>query len=681
MLLKKILLSGLCCFMLWNMQAQTRHALIVAIGNYPNPDENLWPVISSVNDVPLIKNALISNQGFEEKNVQVLIDSQATKAGIVAALDKLIASVNKGDIVVIHFSSHGQQIEDDNGDEIDGLDECIVPYGAVFSQDETKYKDLLKGYLRDDLFGDKITLLRNKLGKEGDVLVTLDACHSGSGTRGVETNKIRGGNVAMVSSNFKKNIKPADDAGVFKETVGATLNADAATFVLISGAQAAESNYECYDDNNNPVGSLSYAFSKAMSSLKGAITYRGLFAQIENVMLRKAPKQKPVLEGDGLNRELFGGKYKQQLPYFSVNVKQSKNDMVVLNGGFVAGVSTGTAINFYETGTTNPAGKKPLGSGKVIDAAAFSATVKLDSGVDVNLAKSNPWAFVNELAYGTEKIKLLVKGNKAVIKMLQDSLKDFKLVEFNENCDLYVDTDGAGNKWALKYPNTSTVFQTGFNFNPGQPLASFKDALKRYDRFRYLKGLQFNDPALAADVQLVFVDAGGNVDSNKLNSRLHMGRLELKEGDNLQLRIVNTGKKDLYVNIVDIQPDGIINPVLPNKDAKDAAGRPKAVTPEECLLKRGETIAPCTINVGPPYGEETFKVFLSTSLLDLEDILTTKSQAEAKAKNKRGVLDGLEKIFVESNVNEVGKRGVTATSISTQNNGTIFSFNFQIIPN
>ena len=119
--------------------AQTKHALIVAIGNYPDPINNGWPVINSINDISLIKNALVTSQQFAEKNIQVLADSQATKKGIVAALDNLVANANSGDIVVIHFSSHGEQIEDDNDDEIDRLDEVIVPYGAVYNADPEKF--------------------------------------------------------------------------------------------------------------------------------------------------------------------------------------------------------------------------------------------------------------------------------------------------------------------------------------------------------------------------------------------------------------------------------------------------------------------------------------------------------------------------------------------------------------
>jgi metacaspase-1 len=680
MYLKPILITLLCGCIYANSVAQTRHALIVAIGNYPKPEQNGWPVINSINDVPLIKNALISNQHFEEKNVQVLLDAQADKKGITDALDKLISAVNPGDIVVVHFSCHGQQLEDDNNDEIDGLDEAIVPYGAVFSYDRSKYKELFAGYLRDDLFGEKIIQLRNRLGKNGDVLVTLDACHSGSGTRDVQTAKIRGANIPMVTGAFNAAAYPViDNDGVFKEKVTTKLSDDAATFVLISGAQARESNYECYDDNDNPVGSLSYAFSKALSSIQGTITYQGLFSLIENYMLAKAPKQKPVLEGDGINRGLFGGNYEKQQSYFSINIKQSKQDVVVLNGGFVSGIAVGSAINFFEAGTTVTLGKKPVVTGRVISVSAFTAEVKPDSG-SVKLVELNPWAFINELAYGSEKIKLLVKGDKRKAKMLEDSLRNFQLVEFNSNCDLFVDTLGSANNWALKYPNSGTVFQAGLMLGASQNINPLKDALKRFDRSRFLKGLSFHDPDVSGDIQLVFIDDVGNIDSARLNSRLHMGRLELRENDKVVLRIVNSGKRNFYINVVDIQPDGFINPILPNKNVKDKYGNPSPIKWEDCLVKRGDTVIlrNLSINIQKPYGEETFKVFLSASPLDLEDILTTRNETEAKI--KRGVLNGLEKIFAESNINESGRRGAGATNINTVQDGTIFSLNFQIVP-
>jgi hypothetical protein len=681
MMIKNLFILILFCFIGRLSFAQTKHALIVAIGNYPDRMKNGWGTINSLNDVPLIKNALVENQHFSEKNIQVLIDSQATKQGIVDALDKLIASVKKDDIVVIHFSSHGEQIEDDNNDEVDGLDETIVPYGAVYSADPEKFAQYASGYFRDDLFGEKVTQIRNKLGKNGDLLVVIDACHSGSGTRGVETAKIRGGNTPMVSNKFAaRNLSNVHDTSDFKERTVTSLNADAATYVLISGAQAKEVNYECYDDNENAVGSLSYCLSKTLSSLKGTITYRGLFALVENIMREKAPNQKPVLEGDGIDRELFGGKYEKQQPYFTINKSLSKNTLVALNAGFVSGITKGSQINFYEPGTTSTVGKKPMNSGKVITVNSFTSMVKPDSADD-KLADKNPWAFVSELSYGAEKLKFSVRDIEPVAKMVKDSLKDFQLIEFNPAFDLILDTSGSINNWALKYANSTNVFEAGFDFAGKQDIKKLKEALKRFGRFRYLKGLSINEEGLTAKVQLVFLDEQGNVDDEKLKSRTHFGRLELQEDDVVYLRIINKGQKQFYINIVDIQPDGFINPVIPNKNLKDRNNNPAPLKWEDCLVRKYDTLflRSLPISIQQPYGDEIFKVFLSTAALDLEDILTSKDEASVPP-GKRGILNGLEKIFVNSNINENGTRGGVGSRVNTDQNGTVFSLNFQIMP-
>ncbi len=96
-------------------QEPNKVALIVAISKYPVSSG--WGKLSSSNDIKLIKDALL-RQGFKEQNITVVTDKQATYAGISSAFDKyLIEKVKPGDIAVFHFSGHGQQIEDDNGDE------------------------------------------------------------------------------------------------------------------------------------------------------------------------------------------------------------------------------------------------------------------------------------------------------------------------------------------------------------------------------------------------------------------------------------------------------------------------------------------------------------------------------------------------------------------------------------
>src|SRR3546814_10463699 len=100
-----------------------KRALIIAVGAYPT--ETGWGTISSLNDVPLIQQTL-TTQGFATEDITVVTDAQATKAGIIDALTQLQDRSERGDIIVIHYSGHGQQIFDDNGDEIDGKDEAKI---------------------------------------------------------------------------------------------------------------------------------------------------------------------------------------------------------------------------------------------------------------------------------------------------------------------------------------------------------------------------------------------------------------------------------------------------------------------------------------------------------------------------------------------------------------------------
>jgi hypothetical protein len=132
------------------------------------------------------------------------------------------------------------------------------------------------------------------------------------------------------------------------------------------------------------------------------------------------------------------------------------------------------------------------------------------------------------------------------------------------------------------------------------------------------------------------------------------------------LKITNTGTKKFYINIVDIQPDGKINPILPNKQVTDINNAPAPITWQDCEIesKAERLFKNYSIRIAPPYGEETFKVFLSSSPLDLEDILTTKRQVGAvQGAGVRGVMNNLAKIFEQAEVNEIGTREAKARSI------------------
>jgi len=123
------------------------------------------------NDVESMKNWLVK-QGFKEgpDSMCILLDdgfhSSPTSANIMDGMKWLADTAQPGDSLFVHYSGHGGQIKDDNGDEEDGMDETIIP--VDFRQ---------AGQIRDD------TILNNlvcRLPEDVCLTVVMDCCHSGT---------------------------------------------------------------------------------------------------------------------------------------------------------------------------------------------------------------------------------------------------------------------------------------------------------------------------------------------------------------------------------------------------------------------------------------------------------------------------------------------------------------------
>lgn len=161
-----------------HLSAQTKRALIIGIGEQADKS---WAKINGDKDVPLVQQ-MLQKAGYTD--IRTLVNKQAAKAGIVSAFKKLTVQCAGGDIVYIHFSGHGQQVTDVNGDEgkEDGWDEAWIPYDAYLRYDEKRYKG--EKHLTDDELNTLLAAIRNKIGDSGKLLVVVDACHSGDSSRG-----------------------------------------------------------------------------------------------------------------------------------------------------------------------------------------------------------------------------------------------------------------------------------------------------------------------------------------------------------------------------------------------------------------------------------------------------------------------------------------------------------------
>lgn len=166
-----------------SVSAQTKRALIIGLGEQ---QDKAWNKINGDKDVPLVQG-MLKSAGF--KSVTTLVNRQATKTGIIGAFRKMAASCKQGDVVYVHYSGHGQQMTDVHNDEKDGLDECWIPYDAYRKASATYHGEK---HLTDDELNVYLNAIRNKVGAKGKLLVVIDACHSGDGTRGDNDEVVRG---------------------------------------------------------------------------------------------------------------------------------------------------------------------------------------------------------------------------------------------------------------------------------------------------------------------------------------------------------------------------------------------------------------------------------------------------------------------------------------------------------
>ena len=190
---------------MWSLTlSAAKYALVIGIGHYPQIDDGWWATSGDA-DVPLVCDILTAN-GFEKANIITLIDSQATYAGIIQAFEQLTERVSRNDTVYIHYSGHGQQITDTNGDEEDGFDEAWIPYDAA-----SRYSDTYRGerHLLDDTLNKHLHAIRAKTGAGGKISVVADACYSGTSTRESGDNGVvRGTNPFIIPNVVSPKIAP-----------------------------------------------------------------------------------------------------------------------------------------------------------------------------------------------------------------------------------------------------------------------------------------------------------------------------------------------------------------------------------------------------------------------------------------------------------------------------------------
>ncbi|MBN1970965.1 MAG: caspase family protein [Candidatus Delongbacteria bacterium] len=429
--------------------ASEKRALVVAVGNYH--EDSGWSKLSAQNDADLMV-ALLEKQGFKPINIAILQDDKATKNGVLKALDNLITQTKENDIVLFHFSGHGQQISDLNGDELNGYDEAIIPYDAYLLP-SVHYQG--ENHIIDDELNIYLHKLREKTGPNGDVLIILDACHSGTATR--NTNNTTGYRGTPLRFELEKNniqTQKNEQQGYDEQT---TNSPGLSPYVVISASGQNQLNKEITDEQGNAYGSLSFALYRTLSTSNQKISYQALFDNIRNEMciaFRGKHFQTPQIEGN-TRRLIFAGQQTTIPPYFSV-LEQVNSTKIIINGGSLSGLTEGSLIDFYTADSAQPKNQNSIAKGIISRLGLSKSEVKFDTAVE-NIVGT--WGFLKQLN-NPENYESVSEMRADVLRKAKSSAPniqvEIELIPLNSNKERISKTFKTGEQFHIKAINKGT---------------------------------------------------------------------------------------------------------------------------------------------------------------------------------------------------------------------------------
>ena len=537
----------------------------------------------------LLKQALHERFSFPEGDIRLLTDAAATRQGIVDAFrDHLITKAIPGALVYFHYSGHGQQIADDNGDELDGLDESLVTadYKSQSAQDGAATN------LRDDTIGELLRQLRARMvdpadGQfKGNITVTFDCCFSGTATRGEPpsgrlTHRGRGWNEAIDGPR-----PPAPARGKPEDSTGILDAGEALTqgYVAITATRSDQTaKEEKMGENQLPMGAFTFYLYRALSQATPRTTYRDVFEQVNAELIGHFPDQSPTIEGEA-DKPLFSGVAVPPDPYVVVQDNDAPSGTVTLPVGRLQGATVGSRFAIYRAGSDVKRPENRIAEAQITEARTTTSLTQLQGEqtkwpkpAELKAAR----AVETEHNYGDLVLKVFLDG---ITGPVVEAIRQRKVLTTAEvtkdNYDVRVGMNREGDKLILEHKDGRIIRE----LDPQTPEAAkakiVGEALFGAWMWLFVSRLRNDDPQslIQVEFRLVPVEVELNPVTKKVRKIIRErtdvkpegNRLVLHEGDCVVPEVRNSSKlSPAHITILDLASNGTIAPIYPKPRTED----------------------------------------------------------------------------------------------------------------
>ena len=612
-------------FLAWGALADegTRRALLIGINDY----ERLPALRGAVNDAETIRALLETQFGFEAEHARLLTNNQATRAGILAALEQLVDEAGRADTVYIHYSGHGSQVSDANGDEADGMDETICPQDAR-----------TPGIA--DITDDELDAILERL-RASTAVVVLDSCHSGTGLRDAAVD---------IRARF---VPPDTRLELYAMATRAVVPLPTSErYMLFTGAAANESALDGPFEGRYQ-GLFSFALSRALSGAPREITPLGVMERVERALQDIKPRlggrrlPEPQLEGARalLERPLFPAppqalaarEESARLPWVPA---QPENGSVRLVNGLELGAQPQSIWAVYAPGETR----------FLPDQALLRAVVREAVGPDALATPSPPDAPLRRDSRAVliapppppESVPILLRALAPSVRAeLGQALEALLgggvvLVEPGQFARFVIDCSDGDEPWSCSLfgAQGETALEL-FVAAPGQMAESIAAEITRSTAVAAILNLE--NPSARLHIDLSAAGAAPrtersigtrgirvSADLSPQPLRFHTPGEARTPANSLQLEVRTTS--DCYLTVVDVDALGGTSLLFPSKYQKNEF-LPQGLIRAGAASLIPDSLAPGNsagfyFDYGPPAGLDTVRAICATRLEDAESVRT-----------------------------------------------------------
>ena len=265
-----------------------RRAVMIGVNRYRIPGADLR---GCVNDVVNMTGVLTEVYGFAKADIVTLTDEAATRKAMQAAILALVNGGRKGDVLYLHYSGHGANVPDADGDEADGRDEILCPTDLDW-----------KAPLADDW----LRATFNRLREGVSLTVVMDCCHSGTNTRALQPPdapsipRYLPNPWDLMAVESGRRLKGAVRAGMRTASKAARRRSDVVNVdiaeTLVTGCRDNQTSADAYIGSTYN-GALTYHLAAAIREKKGKLTCREAHALTTARLAKARFDQIPQLEG------------------------------------------------------------------------------------------------------------------------------------------------------------------------------------------------------------------------------------------------------------------------------------------------------------------------------------------------------------------------------------------------